>query len=220
MASGDAAGRSPGPAAWLDRHLDLLSTLVLTVATVATAWCAFQASVFGGQQGLRLAEAAAANREAQRLDLEANQLTALDVSIFMNYLEARAEGAEQLARFYRERFPARMHQAVEEWLAMKPLQNPDAPPHPFALPSYRQPAREQAATLTETAGQRRQTAEAVNHYSDMYTLAAVVLATTLFFAGMAPKPRSRPARLLLLGVAAAELAVTLIVIASLPLAQL
>ncbi len=49
----------------------------------------------------------------------------------MEAMDAQIDGDEKLARFYTERFDEELKPAYEKWIALKPLENPAAPPHPF-----------------------------------------------------------------------------------------
>jgi hypothetical protein len=50
----------------LDVHLDLISAILLSIATVATAWCVYQATGWNGQQTRLYAEASSRRIESTR----------------------------------------------------------------------------------------------------------------------------------------------------------
>jgi len=62
---------------------EIAASILMAVATVATTWCAYQATVWGGIQTFRITEASAAGREGASLWLKAQQERALDAPIFM-----------------------------------------------------------------------------------------------------------------------------------------
>ena len=68
----------------------------------------------------------------------------IDVEIFIQWIDAYAQGKMRLAAFYLTRFRDEFKPAFAAWIATKPLQNEAAPLSPFALPEYR---------LAATAGQ-------------------------------------------------------------------
>lgn len=61
------------------RWVELTCAVVLALATMASAWCAYQSSLWGGVQTFKLAASAKAGREAAKYELEAadrsNQLS-------------------------------------------------------------------------------------------------------------------------------------------------
>lgn len=86
-----------------------------------------------------------------------------------------------------ERFRAEARPAVDAWLATQPRINPEAPPGPFQMPEYRVSLAERAAQLEEEAANLFEKGKAANEHSDDYVLNAVILASVLFLAGIAPR---------------------------------
>jgi hypothetical protein len=56
--------------------------------------------------------------------------------VFENYIDALIDGDEELAEFYRTRFRDEFEPAFDAWIALDPLENPDAPPSPLGMPEY------------------------------------------------------------------------------------
>jgi hypothetical protein len=110
-----------------------------------------------------------------------------------------APDPNQLSGFLFARFRPEFKTAVESWLALKPLENPAAPPTPFATTEYRLAATARANRLERTADRRAAQARTANQRSDEYVLITILFASVLFFAGISSKMDTRRARLLLLG---------------------
>jgi hypothetical protein len=183
-----------------DRRLELLATVLLSVAAVATAWSSYQATRWNGEQALAASRTNAIRVQAARAQAEGESLTQVDVATFIQWVDADARDDEELSAFYELRFRDEFQPAFDAWLATDPLEDPDAPPTPFAMDEYRVAATEEAAELD-----RREQASAaevrrnVVRASD-YVLAVVLFAVALFFAGMSTKLDALRLRTVMLAV--------------------
>jgi len=181
---------SGGSADRRKRVLDLVATVLLALATVATAWSSYQARWWTGEQAKATGRANAARLESTRASATANLQSQIDVATFMQWADAYARKETELAAFYRKRFRAEFKPVVEAWIATRPLKSPDAPLTPFAMPRYRLAATAEAdrleAQATATAGQ----ASADNQRANNYMLAVVLFASSLFFAGLSTRLRT------------------------------
>ncbi|HSK16222.1 MAG TPA: hypothetical protein VK915_08635, partial [Gaiellaceae bacterium] len=142
---------------------------------------------WSGIQAISFSEANAARLESTRASTRAGQLTQVDIGMFLTWAEAYSEKNAVLDRFLFDRFRPPMKEAVEAWVATRPLLNPDAPPSPFAMDEYRVPEQEEAAALEESATAAVERAKESNQRSDNYVLAVVLFASSLFFAGISTK---------------------------------
>ena len=80
------------------------------------------------------------------------------------------------------------------WLATRPLENPDAPLTPFALPQYKLAAASEAKRLDAEAEVSSATVRRNIQRASNYILGVVLFSVSLFFAGMSTKlsePRLR-----------------------------
>lgn len=182
------------------RRLEIIAAVLLSITTVATAWSAYQSSRWGGYMSILFNEASAARtQESQQLAL-ANNHTAIDVGVFLQYAQAVADENEALADFLHARFRPEMKVAVDAWLATQPLQNPDAPATPFDMPEYTLATRTEAARLNALAEEKSAAARAANQQGDNYTLLTIIFASTLFFGGISTKFQSLRVAAFLLAV--------------------
>jgi hypothetical protein len=186
--------------AWLHRHMELLATILLAIAAVATAWSSYQSSRWSGVQAIDFSEANAARVESTRASDEAGQEIQVDVLTFTQWVNAYAEGDRKLSRFYEERFRDEFKPAVRAWVATHPLKHADAPPTPFAMPAYRLAKKAEARRLLARAEEAGAEARASNQRSDNYVLAVVLFAAALFFAGISTKLSVPKQRLALLAL--------------------
>jgi hypothetical protein len=164
-----------------------VATVVLALATVATAWSGYQASRWNGEQAKATARASALRIESVKADGLANTQQQVDVATFSSWVDAYVQEQTELADFYFARFRAEFRPAVEAWVAARPRQNPDAPLTPFAMPEYRLEAREEATRLEAEAEANAAAARTNLQRSTNYVLAAVFFAAALFLSGMSAR---------------------------------
>ena len=110
------------------RHrVEVLGTIVLAVAVIATAWSTYQSTQWRGQQATDNSKASAARIESSQAATRTGQLTQVDIATFTQWVNATVGGNTELATFYRQRFRPEFMPAFDAWLATDPLTNPSAP---------------------------------------------------------------------------------------------
>ena len=133
-------------------RVELMATVLLAIATVATAWSGYQATRWNGEQAKAGARANAARIESAKAAGLANTQTEIDVATFTQWVNAYARKETALRDFYFKRFRAEFKPAVNAWIATRPLKNPKAPLTPFAMPQYQsQPAPRPIASTRRPA---------------------------------------------------------------------
>jgi hypothetical protein len=178
---------APARAATQHALFEPLALVLLSLATVGTAWCSYQAAAWGGVSQRMMNQSAVSGRHAAANELQSLQLKLADVLLFSQYVNARDASNESLARFYSNRFRGEAKTAFEAWMATNPFENPDAPAHPFVTNLY-QPRSLEEARVAEAESQRLwQEAGNAGRNSRGYVLITVLLATALFCGGTAPK---------------------------------
>lgn len=188
-------------ARWIDAHgIDLLSTLLLTLAAVATAWASYQAAHWRSEQGLAGNRSISARVQANKTSGEANRQIQIDVATYIQWVDAFQQKDVELATFYYRRFRPEFLPAVNAWVATKPLKNPGAPLTPFAMPEYRSAAIAATEALERKADAESLQAQAHVRRADRYTLCVVMFALALFFAGISTRISVTSSRLMALGI--------------------
>ena len=183
-----------------ERRLELVSTVLLALATVATAWAAYQSRQWTGEQSQGYSHATATRIAVNRSAAVANRQVQIDVATFIQWVNAHEEHRSEVARFYRTRFRDEFKPAFAAWLEAKPFENASAPPTPFAMPTYRLKASTEADRLEATAAAASERAKEANQRADNYMLAVVLFATSLFFAGISTKLGTARSRTWVLGL--------------------
>jgi hypothetical protein len=169
------------------RRVELLTTVLLAVAAVATAWSTYQSTLWRGEQAADSTKATAAHIESSQASTRAGQLTQVDIATFFQWIDADVAGNRKLAQFFRRRFRKEFRPAFAAWIATSPRTNPTAPLSPFAMRQYRVAEALRAERLNTAAGAQADAAGEANQRSGNYVLALVLFAVALFFAGMATK---------------------------------
>jgi hypothetical protein len=168
--------------------IEIWAAVLLSVATVATAWCAYQATLWAGRQQSNNAAASAARVEAGRAYNRALEYVAIDADFFADYAQAVAAGDTALQTFYIDHMFRREFLPVfEAWIATDPLNNPAAPRNPFEIESYLDDLMAEPNAYLEESERRTALAEQANQNTDEYILDTVFYATVLFFAGVSTK---------------------------------
>lgn len=213
------ARTQPGPTeesrSWLG-NLELLATILLAIAAVATAWSSYQSARWSGIQAIEFSVSNSKRVESTRASNQAGQLSQVDALSYTQWVNAYAEGDQLLSNFYLRRFRPEFKPAVLAWIRARPLENPDAPPTPFSMPEYRSAKQEEADRLLDEAETATASARQANQRSDNYVLAVVLFAASLFFAGISTKVGRQRQRIALLSFGYLIFVGTLVWVATFP----
>lgn len=201
----------------LEPLVEIIATILLAFATLATAWSGYQSARWGGVQASSYSQAGALRTESTRASTSAGQLMQIDIGLFTNWINAYSADDQPLLNFYQERFRNEFTPAFEAWLATDPANNPNAPKSPFTMPEYKVELQEEADRLASEAEKKFSEGSEANQTSDNYVLNTVFLASVLFLAGIQSRIKAIPMRLLLDLLALAILSYGLYNILTLPI---
>jgi len=185
-----------------DRRVELFAAILLSAATVVTAWSACQATRWSGEQAESYTTASAKRTESVRASNLANRQVLIDVSTFLDWIDATGEGDGVLAADIHERMRAEFLPAFDTWLVSGDPGLAIPPGTPFTLPEYVLEAQQEADRLEAEAAAAFDDGGEANQVSDNFVLAAVLLASVLFFSGLAGTFDSLRAQVLLLSLGA------------------
>lgn len=188
--------------ALVDRLVDILSVVLISLAALGTAWCSYESARWSALQALNYSKANAARVQASTYSDRANTHRIVDVMIFAEYMRA-VDQHERFASFVRARFGPPLEKAVTAWLATDPLRNPKAPRTPFAMNVYHLPDEDAARNASARADALVAEAVSANETSDSFVFLTVLFAAASFLGGIAIKLR-RP-----IHVAAATVAIVI-----------
>lgn len=170
-----------------DRIVDVLSVVLISVSAVLTALCGYQSGLWDGEQTRMYSTANADRLHSSEEADRANALAAIDVAVFVHYVQAVDSNNVRFADFLYRRFRPEFVPAMHAWLATKPFQNVRAPSTPFAMPQYRLKSREESAGYEKRAAADFDEAGRANHNADEFVLLTVIFAGVSFLAGISTK---------------------------------
>jgi hypothetical protein len=213
-------------------RIELVATIVLAIATILTAWSAFQAGKWGGTQAINFSEAGVARTESTRADTRAGQLIQIDAAMYLDWVSGYIEEVRAgiipdnptnyepaigtVSGFLYNRFREEFVPAVDAWLATDPTSNPDAPKTPFDMDEYVVADSVRAIELSTEANAKGLEARDANQNGDNYVLTMVLFASVLFFAGVSAKLVAERNRLIALGFGVFLLLSGIFILVSLP----
>jgi hypothetical protein len=202
---------------WKDDRVEIVATILLAVSVVLSAWAAYQATRWSGEQASNYAASAARRAESGRHGTAASRQIQIDVATFLAWSQAVATGDDRLADFVKTRFRLEFEPAFSAWLANAPLDDAGLPSGtPFERPEYTLAEQAQADRLLVEADAALAQAQQDNQVSDNFVLTAVLFASVFFFAGTAAKFRPQVIRWSMIAVATAVFVVGLLIVFSLP----
>jgi hypothetical protein len=198
------------------KRIEVYTAILLSLASLLAAWCAYQASAWSSEQATQAQTVARKRLEATRELTRGGQYLIVDAEAFGQWLQAQRSGDPQLAQFLRANFRDDFVPAFEAWLKLDPQKNPDAPT-PFELPEYspsQMDAAEQAEAEADLAAERFQFA---NNTSTAFVRETLFTAMTLFIGAIAVRFEYQGARLGLLGLATVIFILGLVTALALPM---
>lgn len=219
-------------------YLELVTTILMALAAILTAWCGFQATKWSGVQATNFSRAGADRTESTRASTLAGQQTTVDVVTFLEWLSAAQADIETgaipgpddvgpdfeyrptegtLSGFLFERFRDEFRPAVDAWLTTGPFTDPAAPATPFDMSEYELAAATEAEALRASADEDSAAAREANQNGDDYVMTTILAALVLFFAGLANKLVKPRNQLIALGLGAVIFVGTVATVLSLPI---
>lgn len=175
---------------------EVLTALILGIATLLSAWSAYQSALWDGEQTFHIKESLEAGRVASELAVNAYQIKSFDAQLFVSYISAVADENTKLADFLLERFPERLKTPTKIWLDSKPIQNKESFKTPFEMNEYVIEAESLSKKKIEESKDIMERANIDNTNSDKYVLLTVLFASVLFFGGMGSTVRMKTVKLI------------------------
>ncbi|MGH3126738.1 MAG: hypothetical protein ACRDPX_02345 [Gaiellaceae bacterium] len=198
-------------------RVELVATVLLAFAAVATAWSGYQATRWNGEQAKASSRTNALRIDAARAQGLAEAQKQVDVATFIQWVDAYAQDQTELTEFYEARFRPEFNTAFGAWLATRPLTNPDAPKTPFVMPQYKLAAEIDAERLDDEAEVSAAQVRRNIQRSSNYVLGVVLFSVALFFAGTSTKLTNPRLRAFTVGVGCLVFLGTLVWIATSPI---
>lgn len=200
------------------RVIEVLTVLLLAIATIGSAWCAYQVSQWNGKETDAARASAVARINGSREYALATQKVTYDAASVAQYAEAVVAGNEPLQAFLRASIirPAFLPQ-LDEWQAyIDDTGTP--PPNLVEDPEYLGALFAEANEYDEAALAASLEADDAGRNADDYIVTTLFMASALFFAGVTASFSSRMTRIMLLAASALTLGYAAARIAGYPIA--
>jgi hypothetical protein len=214
----DRRGADPSAREQRNRMLEVFTVVVLGVATVSSAWCAFQSSQWNDQFNIEARAASDAKVEQARLFALGTQLVMYDTTVLSSYAAALAEERPQLTAFIRESMVRpEFLPILDDWEAQVTSGSAEVDSL-LENAAYQEPLFAPAADAERAAIEATARASEADSHSDAYLMTTLLMASALFLGGVVSSFRARPAQVLLLSGAVVMLALGAARIVDLPVA--
>lgn len=197
--------------------IEIIEAVLLSLATVLTAWSAFQAAVWDGDQSAKFAQSEALHSQSVRAVNVATVQSNIDTVLFDRWLAAEDSHDSTTTAAIEGTMRPALRAALHAWETDGGItEKAGAPSSPLQEGSYLNADLSAADAYTRQADAAVKEADHANETSDYYILATVVVALVLFLVGIASKLHSREVRFGLAAFASICLATSVIVIVLLP----
>lgn len=181
-----------------ERAIEVLAVLLLGIATLGSAWCAYQATRWNGEETELARQASDAGVEGARLFGLATQAVSYDSNMVAQYAQAVVAGDERLMRFYRASLiRPDFLPTLDRWEAQ--IAAGGGPPTNLLDDQAYLDAQLADYRATESRAQdASRESEGAGEQADDYVLMTLLFASALFFAGVTSSFRMRLARVMML----------------------
>ncbi len=178
-------------------RLQLIAAIILGLAATLTAVSAYKAALLDGDALSGYTESTAKLNDANAFNAQGNSTEALDQQLFVQYASAAQSGNEEFADYLTTLMRPELVKAIDWWQGSEDAATPfdEADDNPYVVQDY-----EDRAELEEEAESAFKAGAAADEQGDKFELATVLLALTLFFAGVGTLFKRRPVSVGLLGI--------------------
>ena len=105
-------------------RVEILGTIVLSVASLAITWCSYQSSLWNGIQTISLIEANTYDMQALEKTTFLEQQQEIDATAVMNFANAVIDRNQDRIKFYLDHGRPEMSKIFSDWLKTDPFWDP------------------------------------------------------------------------------------------------
>ncbi len=198
--------------------LEVAVAVILSLATLASTWCGYQASLWGSVQSAQQAAADSAERLAAEDTIVGLQLRTFDLLEVREYWTALRQKDTATSDEIFAHLRPQLRRAVEASIAAGVLENPEVP-GPLQRPEYILPEEQNARRLRDEASQKHTEAQEAWGISGNYVSLTLLFASVLFFGGITGTFTVRRVRVALGSVSLILFIVTMAMLLALPVCK-
>lgn len=170
------AGRRSG-------RMQAVIAIILSLATLTSTWCGYQAARWSGVQSGLQSDADTAERQAAENTLVGLQIRTQDEILLLEYWRAHRDGDERTKSLIEVRMRPELKAATEAAIREGIFQNPSVK-GPLQRPEYRLEPETIAAARRSDAATWSNQAGVAGRVSNEYVLLTLMLASVLFIGGV------------------------------------
>ena len=196
---------------WPSELREIIAVFVLSATAILTAWCGFESSKWSGEMSIEFSEASSARIQSLNASNDAREARSIDLTVYAQWINARATGDEALAGYIEGRFTPAFRVAFDTW-----ERTGEALPSPFAEPSYVPNGQVESEDLATKANTTFDAALHSNQRGDNYALLRVLFARVLLLSAMSSRNRFPWVDWFLLGLAIVIAIIGTIILAHYP----
>jgi hypothetical protein len=163
--------------------LQTLTAVILSLATLMSTWCGYQASRWSGVQGSMQSTADTAERQAAENMLAGLQIRTQDGLLLLEFWRAVRTGDEATRQMLMSRMRPELQSAVEASIRQGILKDPKVV-GPLHQPEYVLESETRASADRDLAKRANAISDAAGGTSSSYVLLTLLLASTLFIGGI------------------------------------
>ena len=159
----------------------VISSVLLLAATVSTAFCVFEATLWSGQQAISYGQASAYRTESVRASNIALAQVQVDAALFVDWVTAISQNNTELANFLEERFREEFRPAFHSWLDKADTSAGEVPPGtPFELTEYQLETMKESENYLKKAEEAFAEGTRANQINDKYISSTVFLPSRFY----------------------------------------
>ena len=196
-------------------RLELATAIILSLTTLGTTWCGYQAQQWGGLQSTSQAAADTNDRKAAEDTIVGLQMRNFDLLEVKDYWAALRKNDKETGDIIFAHMRPQLRSACQAAIASGVLHDPSQP-GPMQRPEYALKEEQDAKQLREESRKLNETAQAAGQACGSYVLLTLMFASVLFFGGITGTLTARRVRVGLAFVAVALFLTTLVQLMRLP----
>ena len=171
------------------RRLDLMSTILLSLAAVLSAFSAYQGSRWYSEMNLELAESGTLRDVAAKDDRNANRHILGDMMLFLEWANAYRNNDSSLMLVMEDRFSEPLKKAFASWTRLEKKGAAGLLPAgtPFGMKEYQLELQKESQKLVEESNTKFTAAKHAAQIGDDFIFSLVIFSLSLFFGAVCTK---------------------------------
>lgn len=182
------------------RWLDNATAIILSLASVISAWFSFQSSQWNGKQTFYLDDEIIAHNKRLQKELTAAQRRAGDANFIIAFISAESNGNEEIVKQLKAWMPPHLKKAYDSWKLIDTVKDNAKHFSPLNMIEYVVPESVESIQFAEEAAKFKKLANMADDYSNSYLRLSIIVAMILFFTGLSGVTESYHIQRILLAI--------------------